>query len=79
MELEGGFPMHSTCIILFYAYAVWSKLAGMGGYALITEAMGPSMLAKYQSSGTAHASTESSAPSKENMSIIKLAAMQLNV
>jgi hypothetical protein len=48
MELEGRFPRHSTCIILFYAYAVWSKLAGMGGYALIAEAMGPSMLAKYQ-------------------------------
>ncbi|KAE8378845.1 hypothetical protein BDV26DRAFT_260683 [Aspergillus bertholletiae] len=44
ITLEGIYPTGSMCLILSSAYSVYSKLAGMKGYALITEATGSNLL-----------------------------------
>ena len=71
VTLEGIFPTGSMCVILSSAYSVYSKLAGMRGYALITEATGSNLLAHQLKTGGSVALHKPSPPWKENVPFSK--------
>ncbi|QKX61769.1 uncharacterized protein TRUGW13939_08925 [Talaromyces rugulosus] len=68
--LEGVFEPGSMCIILSSAYAVYSKLAGIRGYRLVTETSGRNLLTRNKPavpySPPSKEAVPYSPPSKEN-------------
>ncbi|KAE8158374.1 hypothetical protein BDV40DRAFT_307889 [Aspergillus tamarii] len=66
ITLEGIYPTGSMCFILSSAYSVYSKLAGMKGYALITEVTGSNLLPQLKTEAPV-TPQKGSAPLKENI------------
>ncbi|KAL2808429.1 hypothetical protein BJX63DRAFT_439395 [Aspergillus granulosus] len=44
ITLDGVYHTGSTCLVLSSAWSVWSKVSGMRGFGLVTEATGPNAL-----------------------------------